>query len=118
MVTKGYGITVDDIDNSCPADLEPYAKAYKLAEKYEDTKMWVYCGNYILNAVAVAIENNLAGKKSKLKYMNKSILQEVEENELHKNNDRAEYRGMSNEEKQKAELQKAINYFNSLKARF
>ena len=30
MVTKGYGFTVDDIDWSCPSELEPYAKAHNM----------------------------------------------------------------------------------------
>lgn len=118
MVTKGYGFTVDDIDWSCPADLEPYAKAYELQNKIEDKKMWGYFGDYLLSAVYVAVERNIHGKKSKSKYMEKPIYEMLEEERFAKNNDRPEYKGLTQDQKQQAELKKAINYFNSLKARF
>ena len=50
FVTKGYGFTVDDINWSCPADLEPYAKAHEQYQKEQDTFFWLQ-GQY--NALAL-----------------------------------------------------------------
>lgn len=118
MVTKGYGFTIDDIDWSCPADLEPYAKAHKTEIKEQDSLMWNWWGNYGLLAVTMAVERNLAGQKAKLKYMEKPYM-EMTEDEMNKaKNDRPEYIGLTDDEKQQAELEKAKDYFNSLLARF
>lgn len=73
---------------------------------------------YTLSAVSVAIEHNLAGRKSRSKYLEKPILELAKEQEYKKKNDRPEYDGMTAEEKQKAELERAKNYFNSLMKRF
>jgi len=78
-VTKGYGLTVEDIDWSCPADLEPYAKAHNLALQEQDGMVYAFCGSYVLSAVAVAVERCLAGKKSRLRYVEKPMLREMEE---------------------------------------
>lgn len=80
MVTKGYGLTVHDIDMSCPADLEPYAKAYKLEQENMDTLMWAWWGNYGFSATITAVERCLAGKKSKMEYLNKPISQRNQDN--------------------------------------
>lgn len=117
MVTKGYRLTIDDIDWSCPADLEPYAKAYELEMRHQDSLMYMM-GMYNLSAVTVAVERNLAGRKSRAKYLEKPIFELAKEKEYEKKNDRPEYDGMSAEEKQKAELERAKNYFNSLMKRF
>lgn len=78
MVTKGYNFTVDDIDWSCPADLEPYAKAYNLEQKNTDNMAWLWWGNYGLSAVFVAVEHCLAGKKAMSKYVENPILQKAQ----------------------------------------
>ena len=78
MVTKGYRLTVHDIDWSCPADLEPYAKAHKQETLENDSLMHVWWGNYGLSAVSVAVEHCLAGKKAKSKYIKEPILQQIE----------------------------------------
>lgn len=83
---------MEDIDWSCPADLEPYAKAHNLALQEQDSMVYAFCGGYVLSAVAVAVERCLAGRKANLKYIEKPILQELEE----KN------RPMTEDEKQKA----------------
>ena len=75
MVTKGYGLTIDNIDWSCPADLEPYAKAHNLEVIEQDNLMWAWWGNYGLSAVSVAIERNFAGQKAKSEYIKNSVLQ-------------------------------------------
>lgn len=78
MVTKGYGLTVHDIDWSCPADLEPYAKAYKLKMQEWDYMNWIL-NQYTLSAVSVAVEHCLAGRKARSKYIEKPIMQQIEE---------------------------------------
>lgn len=80
MVTKGYGFTVDDIDWSCPADLEPYAKAHKMEVMENDTIIHTVCGNYVLSAVSVAVEHCFAGRKARSKYIDKPIMRQIEEN--------------------------------------
>lgn len=57
MATKGYGLTVDDIDQSCPADLEPYAKAYEMQTNLSDTQNW-QLGQYILASIGSAFSKN------------------------------------------------------------
>lgn len=97
LVTKGYGFTVDDIDGSCPADLEPYAKAYKLAEMKNDSIVHAVCGNYVLSAVSVAIEHCLAGKKAKLEYIKEPLMSKELENY-----------GLTEEQITEREIKKAI----------
>ena len=61
---------------SCPADLEPYKEAHNLEVREADNLAYAFCGNYVLSAVAVAVERNLAGKKSKAEYIKDPILKE------------------------------------------
>ncbi len=77
-MTKGYGLSVHDIDWSCPADLEPYAKAHKLELMENDSIIHMVCGSYVLSAVSVAVEHCLTGNKARSKYIEKPILQEIE----------------------------------------
>lgn len=116
IATKGYGFTVDDIDWSCPADMVPYLKAHKEETKEQDYLAWVQ-GQYTMSAVMNAIERNFA-KHPRGKYIEKPIFELMEEQALEKKNDRAEYKGMTEKEKQEAELERAKDYFNSLMARF
>lgn len=86
MTTKGYGFTVDDIDWSSPADLEPYAKAYKLYIMEKDSLMHAWWGTYGLSAVSVAIEHCLFGRKARSKYIEHQISWQIEK----KNNSMSE----------------------------
>lgn len=117
MRTKGYGFTPSDIGWSCPADLQPYADAYDMQKREEDTFAFIV-GQYTLRAVRVAVDHSLHGSKAKSKYYEKPMLDLYEEEILSKKGDRKEYLGMTAEEKKKAETAKAIDYFNSLQARF
>lgn len=81
MVTKGYGFTIDDIDWSCPADLEPYENAYKLQLRQQDSQLYTM-GMYALSAVSVAIEHCFAGEKAKMEYIKKPFLQNAFEDEI------------------------------------
>lgn len=74
-MTKGYGMKPEDIDWSCPADLEPYERANRYEERIADTHMW-QMGLYIESAVATAVEHNLAGRKAKSQYVKKPFLQD------------------------------------------
>lgn len=75
MVTKGYGFTIDDIDWSNPASLEPYAKAYELKMQVQDGQLW-RMGLYVQSAVGTVLEHCFAGKKAKSKYIEKPLLEE------------------------------------------
>lgn len=97
MVTKGYGFTVDDIDWSCPTDLEPYAKAHKIEQREADNMAWIQCGNYLLSAFSVALEHCLAGKKAKSEYIKQPVLDRL-----------GEYDGLTQEEIDNRELQKML----------
>lgn len=78
LATKGYGLSVDDIDWSSPADMEPYLKAHKEGLKEKDYLAWLQ-GQYTLSAVSVAVEHCIAGRKAKSKYIEKPLMQEIEE---------------------------------------
>ena len=76
-MTKGYGFTASDIDESCPSDLQPYDYAYMLERKQRDEEAWRQWGAYGLSAIATAIEHNLAGKKAHSKYTKHPMLEKV-----------------------------------------
>lgn len=78
LATKGYGLSVDDIDWSSPADMEPYLKAHKEELKEKDYLAWL-SNQYTLSAVLVAVEHCLVGRKAKSKYIKKPLLKELEE---------------------------------------
>ena len=59
--------------DSCPKELEPYIKAYKLQRKTLDENMW-QMGMYVMNALEVSLERALAGNKAKNKYPEKPML--------------------------------------------
>lgn len=103
MVTKGYGFTVNDIDWSCPADLEPYAKAHNEETKEKDRMSW-YLGQYFASALDCTVCNAEFWRKegSKLhEYIEKPILQQDTDND----NSYKE----SNEEVAVFEMKKRIN---------
>lgn len=72
--TKGYGLSVDDIKMSCPADMRVYVKAHESEIGDMDMYVWSAVGTYVYSAVGTAIDNVLHGKKSHAKYMDKPIL--------------------------------------------
>lgn len=101
FVTKGYGFTVDDIDWSCPADLEPYSKAHNLELKEMDSYMHKAIGNYGISAMACAIELNFA-KNPKGVYLDKPLFYDMSKEE---NNEYSE----SKEEVAIFEMKQRIN---------
>lgn len=98
LVTKGYGFRVEEINMSCPADLQPYADCYVLQRKQADEDNWTL-GLYIQSAVSVAVEHNFAGKKAKSKYVKQPFMQEMFENY-----------GLTQEEIDERELRKMLLY--------
>lgn len=119
-MTRGYGFSVEDIDWSCPADLEPYSKAKEVENKHTDNNLYIM-GLYSKLAFEVVMSHfgaGLSGKQSHAKYIEKPLSEIAEERKYKEMQDRKEYKGLTEEEKQKSELNKAIDYFNSLKARF
>lgn len=89
-------LSPDEIGWSCPKDLEPYDKAYRYKLKLQDEQMW-QLGIYINNAVTVAVEHCLAGKKAKSKYLEKPLMDKV-----------FEYEGLTQQEIDEIEIQKLI----------
>lgn len=101
-MTKGYGFSVEDIDMSCPADLEPYSKAYMLEQKEADSNMWAWWGTYGLSATLTAIDRALNGNKARAKYIEKSL------NEQYSEDNEPKYKE-SNEEIAVYEMKQRIN---------
>lgn len=91
MVTKGYGLTACDIDWSCPAELEPYAKAYDLYLKEQDALSWEL-GVYFSSAMTTAIDHALNGRKAKSEYIDKPIFSHIGDSERELTEDEKERR--------------------------
>lgn len=96
VVTKDYRLTINDIDWSCPSDLEPYILAFKQEEKLIDHHNWML-GLYIQNATYVAIEHALQGNKAKSEYIKEAMLSKIDEDD-----------GLSQEEIDNKELRKML----------
>lgn len=103
--------------HSTPKVLKEYDLAYDLTRKRRDEEMW-FMGQYVYSAVATAVEHNLAGKKAKSEYLKKPVMQLAEDKRFEQMNTRKEYVGMTAEQQEQAELEKAKTYFNSLMKRF
>lgn len=89
-------LTPLEIGWSCPADLEPYERAYKYKARLLDQQMW-QMGIYINSAVTVAVEHCLGGKKAKSKYIEKPLLESA-----------MEYADLTQEEIEEIEIKKMI----------
>ena len=79
LVTKGYGLTVKDIENSNPREMKAYEDAFALSQKLIDRNSW-NMGNYVTSAVTVALDHSFNGKKAKSKYVERPLLEEYFEN--------------------------------------
>lgn len=71
------GVPYETFWHLTPKKLKAFYKAYEIKEKNEDRKMW-YMGQYVLSAVSVAVEHNLAGKNAKSKYIQEPFLSKGE----------------------------------------
>ena len=67
--------------NSCPKELEPYDKAYKIQIVEQDNLQHMWWGNYGISALIVAIDRCFGGKKSKAEYIKEPILSKTFEND-------------------------------------
>lgn len=72
MVTKGYGITIQQIDDSCPKDLEIYEAAHE-QEVIEKDRLNHCLGMYMMSAFSTTLSNAFQ-KHSKAQYAKKPIL--------------------------------------------
>lgn len=98
IVTKDYGVTIEQIEMSCPKELEPYDKAFELQKRLNDEQMWLM-GSYVQNAVCVALDRALNGKKATLQYLEKPML-----------TDYFEKQNMSQEEMDRREIEKMLQF--------
>lgn len=96
VITKGYGLTIDDIDWSCPSELKDYEYAFRLEQKMIDQHNWML-GMYVESAVGTAVEHCLAGRKAKSEYIKEAILSHQDE-----------YAGLTQEEIDNIEIRKMI----------
>ena len=88
---------------ACPSDLEPYRDAHNIEVREADSLVYAFCGNYVLSAVAVAVERNLAGKKSKSNFVDRPMLQEF---------------GMSEEERKQKQIDLFVAKMEIMKMNF
>lgn len=116
-LANAMGVSWEEFWRTNPYILKLIYKGYQAKIEEQDDFSW-WSNQYTLSAASVAIEHNFAGKKARSKYLEKPLLKIKKEKEYHKKNDRPEYDGMTDEEKQKAELKRAKSYFNSLMKRF
>lgn len=70
------GVPYETFWHLVPNELRAFNKSYKQRQKIKDEEMWIM-GQYVLSAVSVAVEHNLAGKKAKSKYIEKPILSDT-----------------------------------------
>lgn len=90
------GVTYDEFWKMNPHIINILLEGHKLKMRMQDEQMWMF-GIYIQSAVSVAIEKNLAGKKAKQKYIDKPIMQNIDEDD-----------GLTQEEIDERELKKMI----------
>lgn len=91
------GVSREEIDRSCPADLKPYEDANTYSIMQQDTLNW-YNGLYTLNAMVTAIDKAFNGKRSKMEYMERPLLSDM---------------NLSEEEKYERDLKKALAMENA-----
>lgn len=70
------GVSESRFWDSTPEELKPYRKMDEMREKRIDYHMWMM-GQYVMSAVGTSVSGVLAGKKSKAKYIEQPIMQEV-----------------------------------------
>ena len=64
---------------SCPKELKPYDIAHKKKVMEQDYLQHLWWGNYGVSALSFAIDHCINGKKAKSKYMEKSLFEQMED---------------------------------------
>lgn len=80
-MTKGYGLTVEDLSWSCPSDLQPYFDAHEIELDEKDTYVHVAVYRYGVEALSYTIDHMLNGNKAKTKLNEQSLRAELHEKE-------------------------------------
>lgn len=109
---NAIGVSWQEFWGMNPHIINLIVKGRKEKIKQQDYLAWLF-NQYTLSAVSVAVEHNFAGKKAKQKYVEKPFMISMEEKEYEKKCDRPEYKGMTDKQKEKAELERAKEFFNS-----
>lgn len=81
-------MSVDDIDWSCPADMEPYLKAHEEELKEKDFLAWIQ-GQYFASALDSTVCNAVLWRKKGSKphkYIEKPILENINKEQTENNN--------------------------------
>lgn len=73
------GMSKESFWESTPRELKIYAKSNEIRLKVQDEMMWSMCGNYVMSAVAVAIDYCMHGNKAKSKYIDTPITRHIQE---------------------------------------
>lgn len=68
---------MEEFKHMTPKELGYCVKGHQERIKEQDYLAWLF-NQYTLSAVSVAVEHNLAGRKARSKYIEKPLLQEVE----------------------------------------
>lgn len=72
------GVSWQEFWSMNPRIIKLLIKGHEEKIKEQDYLSWIF-GQYTLSAVSVAIEHCLAGRKAKSKYIDKPIMQQIEE---------------------------------------
>lgn len=78
------GVSWDEFWRMNPRIIKAICRGYEQKIKQDDYLAWL-SGQYTLSAVYVAVEHCLAGKKAKSKYIEKPIMQSVEQKRIESN---------------------------------
>lgn len=73
------GVSWERFMDSCPKELEPYDTAHRKKIEEQDYLQYLWWGNYGMCAMGVAVEHCLNGKKAKSKFLDKPVMQRIEE---------------------------------------
>lgn len=72
------GVSWNDFWRMNPRIIKAISKGYEQKIKQQDYLAWLF-NQYTLSAVSVAVEHCLSGRKAKSKYIDKPIMQEIEQ---------------------------------------
>ena len=97
------GLSYKEFMHSTPKVLKAYDKAHFNKIELIDSLAWQFCGNYVLSAVAVAVEHCLAGRKARSEYVKEPSLTDCM---------------LTEEEKKQKKISEFVNKLNSMKANY